>query len=329
MPEPRPGPMTGSQCLPSSCHGRAYFGGWSDQPVIRWRAWWRGTHDEGERGHGGPSPELVEALREFIRTEGSTYLQDPNVTSIGVGYKVRDGKRTNELSIQFTVDTKAKPEALSALDTEPLPKTIEIAGVAVPTDVLERSYQPSFKIVPEATPSDRKVRIDPVRPGVSVGHPSITAGTIGAIVYDTDTGQPCVLSNWHVLHANNGTIGDVVVQPGPHDDNRIDQNQLGPLLRSHLGLAGDGAIAAVEGRELDPRVLDLDTAPVELGEPELGDKVIKCGRTTGVTHGIVRRVDTLVKLDYGLEEGDVNDRLLRDRHRSRASPRRRRGQPRR
>jgi hypothetical protein len=53
-----------------------------------------------------PSDELFAALREFIRTEGSTYLKDPNVTSIGVGYKVRGGKQTKEISIQFTVATK-------------------------------------------------------------------------------------------------------------------------------------------------------------------------------------------------------------------------------
>jgi endonuclease G, mitochondrial len=252
-----------------------------------------------------PSDELFAALREFIRTEGSTYLKDPNVTSIGVGYKVRGGKQTKEISIQFTVATKAEPDVLEALGTEPLPESITVAGVEIPTDVLERTYQVDFKVVPEANPNDRKIRIDPVRPGVSVGHQTITAGTIGVIVYDTETGQPCVLSNWHVLHGNGGRLGDVVVQPGTHDDNRADLNQLGPLLRSHLGVAGDGAIAAVEGRDLDPEILELDVAPEELGDPELGDKVVKSGRTTGVTHGIVRRIDTIAKINYGVPAGVV------------------------
>jgi endonuclease G len=252
-----------------------------------------------------PSEKMSAALREFIRTEGSSYLRDPNVSSIGIGYKVRDGKQTNELSIQFTVNTKATPEALGELDTKELPKSITVAGVEIPTDVIERTYHPDFRVVPEAAPDERKLRIDPVRPGVSAGHQTITAGTIGAIVYDTETGKPCVLSNWHVLQGDDGQLGDIVVQPGPYDDNRTDRNHLGPLLRSYLGIAGDGAIAAVEGRDLDPSIFELDVVPEELGDPELGDKVVKSGRTTGVTHGIVRRVDTIAKINYGDEAGVV------------------------
>ncbi|WP_054048138.1 DNA/RNA non-specific endonuclease [Alloactinosynnema sp. L-07] len=252
-----------------------------------------------------PTDELFAALREFIRTKGSDYLKDPNVSSIGVGYKVRDGKQTKEVSIQFTVAAKAELEALESLDTVALPPSITVGGVEVPTDVLERTYRPDFRVVAEAAANDRKVRLDPIRPGVSVGHPSITCGTVGAIVYDVETGKPCALSNWHVLHGHDGALGDTVVQPGTHDDNRNDRNHLGPLVRSYLGVAGDGAIAAVEGRAIDPSILELDVVPEELGEPELGDKVVKSGRTTGVTHGIVRRVDTLAKINYGGDRGVV------------------------
>ena len=46
--------------------------------------------------------------------------------------------------------------------------------------------------------------------------------------------------------------------------------------------------------------------PTELGEPELDDTVVKSGRTTGVTRGIVRRVDTIAKIDYGGTVGVQN-----------------------
>ncbi|MFV3038102.1 hypothetical protein ACNI5A_33755, partial [Klebsiella pneumoniae] len=36
---------------------------------------------------------------------------------------------------------------------------------------------------------------------------------------------------------------------------------------------------------------------------ELGDPVVKSGRTTGITHGIVQRIDVMVKLDYDVPEG--------------------------
>ncbi|UVS78982.1 DNA/RNA non-specific endonuclease [Actinokineospora sp. UTMC 2448] len=251
--------------------------------------------------------DLSAALRSFVRLRGSDYLRDPNVTSIGIGNKVRGGERTDEVCVQFTVGAKVEPEALGDLATSPLPESIEIAGVSVPTDVVERTYRPAFRVVEASPPEPRKSRMDPVRPGVSIGHPRITCGTVGAVVYDRETGAPYLLSNWHVLHGLDGELGDTVVQPGTHDDNRTEQNAVGVLARSHLGVAGDCAVVSVSGRGIDPSVLDLDVVPSELGDPELGDAVVKSGRTTGVTHGIVRRVDVLAKLDYG---GDIGTREI-------------------
>ncbi|WP_433272031.1 DNA/RNA non-specific endonuclease [Actinosynnema sp. CS-041913] len=242
---------------------------------------------------------LLAALRRFVRAKGAEYLRDDNVSSIGIGYKVENGKPTDEIAIQFTVKQKAAPEALGALNTALLPETITVDGVAVPTDVLERDYKTNFQIVPERASGERKVRLDPVAPGASIGHSSVPAGTVGCIVYDRVDGTPYILSNWHVLHGPDGALGDVIVQPGPHDDNRVDRNRVGTLVRSHLGAAGDCAIATIEDRRFVCEILELGVTAEKIGEPELGDKVVKSGRTTGVTHGIVRRVDAIVKLDYG------------------------------
>ena len=135
--------------------------------------------------------ELAVALRKFIRIKGADYLDDPNVSSVGVGYKHVDGKPTGELAVQFTVNEKvSEPEALEALGTSPLPESITVNGVEVPTDVIERSYEPAFRRVPETATPPRKTRLDPIVPGVSVGHTSVSAGTIGCIVYDVDHHPP-------------------------------------------------------------------------------------------------------------------------------------------
>ncbi|MGY2122391.1 DNA/RNA non-specific endonuclease [Nocardia gipuzkoensis] len=242
---------------------------------------------------------LLGALRTFIRTKGEDFLEDPNISSIGVGYKQVDGKSTGEIAVQFTVNEKvSEPEALEALGTKTIPETVTVDGIEVPTDVLPRKFEPAFKVVGEALAPQRKTRLDPIVPGVSVGHPTSTAGTIGCVVYDRDDGTPYVLSNWHVLHTAEGALGDDVVQPGPRDDNRIDRNRLGRLVRSHLGTAGDCAVAAIENRQFSTEISGLGVTPDRLGEPELGDKVIKSGRTTQITHGIVRRVDVVAKLSY-------------------------------
>lgn len=246
-----------------------------------------------------PTTATPAALRDFVRRHGSDFLADPNITSIGIGHKVVDGRRTDVVCVQFTVAAKVPPEQVEALGSALIPPSVEVESTAVPTDVLERVYAPSYVVVPEAAPDARRTRVDPVVPGVSVAGVAESAGTLGCIVWDTDTGAPHVLSNWHVLQGPGGEIGDEVLQPGPYDDNRVGRNRLGVVTRSYLGIAGDAAIATIEERGFDPTVLDLGVAPTELGEPELDDPVVKSGRTTAVTHGRVSRVDVIVRLDYG------------------------------
>lgn len=252
-----------------------------------------------------PSKEtrLREALRSYVRTHGAGFLRDPNVTSIGVGRKNGDG----EICLVFTVGRKAAPSVLEALGTRELPKRIEIDGFAVATDVVERRYEPSFRIVEAEAADILKTRLDPVVPGASVSHVDGTAGTLGLIVFDGETGAPCILSNWHVLHGPTGEIGDPIVQPGPHDDNNRADNVCGTLLRSHLGAAGDCALARLQGRGFERAIHGLGVIPARIAEVELDDPVVKTGRTTGTTYGIVRRTDVMARIGYG---GAVGDREI-------------------
>ncbi|MFC3124916.1 DNA/RNA non-specific endonuclease [Pseudoroseomonas globiformis] len=248
------------------------------------------------------------ALRRFIRSQGPDYLRQPNVTSIGIGHKVTAGRDTGRLCVQFTVGRKLEPQSLEAERLESLPGSITIDGVEVPTDVLERRYSPAWRLVtPERMAKDvRKQRLDPVRPGCSIAHERGTAGTLGAIVYDLQDGSALGLSNWHVLHGPEGRIGDRIVQPGPFDNNRTERNGAGRLLRSHLGAAGDCAVVRLEERGIAPEIIGLDVAPRQVGQAELGDTVVKSGRTTGVTHGRVARIEVMVRLDYGGATGFRN-----------------------
>jgi len=53
--------------------------------------------------------------------------------------------------------------------------------------------------------------------GVSIGHPDITAGTLGFKVRD-GSGNPYILSNNHVMaNINQASIGDHILQPGAYD----------------------------------------------------------------------------------------------------------------
>ncbi|MGV1754930.1 DNA/RNA non-specific endonuclease [Agrobacterium sp. CG674] len=238
-------------------------------------------------------------LRRHIRAKASDYLKDPNITSVGIGLKNGDGA----VCLQFTVGRKGE-SALESLPTTRIPEMIDVDGTPVPTDVIERSYGPSYTLVTAEQLDLRKQRIDPIRPGVSVAHIAESAGTIGLVVFDRSTGSPCILSNWHVLNGNGGRIGDAIVQPGPYDDNNTALNGTGDLMRSHLGAAGDCALARIRHRDFDRSVYGLDVIPKRMARVSIGDKVIKSGRTTAVTRGIVRRVDVMAKINYGLPAGE-------------------------
>jgi endonuclease G len=127
----------------------------------------------------------------------------------------------------------------------------------------------------------------------------VSAGTLGCLVREDATGEPRLLSNWHVFQGPDGTLGDRIVQPGAFDDNRVADNLCGRLLRSFLGLAGDCAIASVESRGAEETILELGVPVRRLGDPDLGDRVVKSGRTTGVTYGVVTRLHTITKIAYG------------------------------
>jgi endonuclease G len=252
----------------------------------------------GGRAATRPRDALMEKLKQYVRSHADGFLNDPNISSVGIGYKQTAGKETPQLAIQFSVHSKVKPEDVSAEGSTLIPKTLDVDGTTVPTDVIERSYKPSFTTIKPKPKDERRIRADVVSPGISIGSIATTAGTLGTFMRDSQTKQIVILSNWHVLQGSQGKIGDDVVQPGKFDDNRVEKNFVGKLLRSHLGPAGDCAIASMFGRGISNEILELGTLVAKIGEPHLKDRVVKSGRTTGVTYGVVSRLEVNTKMDY-------------------------------
>lgn len=247
--------------------------------------------DGGERAR-------LEHMKRFIRSRGAALLRRPNITSVGIGYKQVNGKTSPEIALQFTVAEKLSQDQLRLQGMAEIPPTITFEGVSMPTDVVQRTFSPSHQLASIRPKPDRKTRMDPLMAGVSIAHHLSTAGTLGAVVLDRTTRAPLLLSNWHVLAGAKARKGDPIVQPGPYDDSDVDANFVGRLLRSHLGVAGDCAVATLEQRRHSAEQYGLDTVIETLARPELGDLVIKSGRTTGVTVGIVSRIDALFRLEY-------------------------------
>ncbi len=149
----------------------------------------------------------------------------------------------------------------------------------------------------------------PIRPGCSIGHFKITAGTLGCFVQDKD-GVLLILSNNHVLaNENRAKRGDAILQPGAIDGGVDPGDRVGGLLRfvrlkPKAANLVDCAVATVdEGIHHLTGIRSLGkVAGLFTGNLKTGLKVAKLGRTTGLTHGAVTAFEldnVVVSYDLG------------------------------
>jgi hypothetical protein len=140
----------------------------------------------------------------------------------------------------------------------------------------------------------------PLRPGVSIGHVGVTAGTLGAFV--TRAGPEgagrhlYALSNYHVLAGSpEARPGDVVLQPGPADGGLAPGDRIGELTQVV-------DLDTLEPSYTDAAIARLDRVPVDFEYPvvgrvvktarALGGEIVgKVGRTTAITRGRVTAIE--------------------------------------
>lgn len=145
-----------------------------------------------------------EIVKQSKETHKATILAKPNVVGVGVGEKVSDGQKTGETCVVVLVRQKIPLAGLSADALVPQ----EVGGVK--TDIIEVGDIRAFQ--------NRTDRWRPAPGGVSIGHYQITAGTLGCVVRDRQSGDRLILSNNHVLaNSNDANPGDPILQPGPAD----------------------------------------------------------------------------------------------------------------
>ena len=207
--------------------------------------------------------------------------QRPEVSGVDVGYKYEDGERTRKLAVRVHVLKKRPRRGLA--ETERVPRHVQ----GVPTDVVEARYRSQGSSAPPAWE-----RHETLRPGVSVGNANTDTGTLGLVVFDNESGAPCILSAWHVLAGPFGAEGDAITQPARMDQGRLPRDIVARLHRFFPpGPWGDAAVAELTGRRPhEASQLSSGVRLARLDVPSLGQVLEKSGRTTGVTRG---RVDGL------------------------------------
>jgi hypothetical protein len=265
------------------------------------------------------SDEFAATAESKASAEGNL-LDRENVVGVAVGYKIKAGEQTDTPSVMVLVSQKMPMELLSKPDA--IPKTVANR----PTDVLEvgilfaggseDALEVQESVAQRVTTQDVDARTlatreRPARPGYSVGHYRITAGTIAAGCYDISPlpGIPpryYILSNNHVLaNSNDANLGDPVLQPGPFDGGALSTDVIGRLSR-FVPIKFDGscnyvdaAIAEVPFNLIDRDIYWIGYPATAAKAAEVGMLLKKTGRTTNFSTGRVTAIGATVNVNYG------------------------------
>jgi hypothetical protein len=225
----------------------------------------------------------------------NSFSVDKNIVGIGIGPKFVGNSIESQEAIKIYVRIKIPKNDLSS--HELIPPEFE----GFPTDVIEIGDVTAF---PTLT-GNRQKKNRPTSCGVSVGHPLITAGTLGCLV--EKNGKTYILSNNHVLaNSNLAAINDKIIQQGSIDGGFSPGENIATLSDfKQLDFTGaandiDAAIAKLDNvTDVDKDVIDIGVVKKKTKNAALYQSVRKHGRTTGHTIGVVNDLSVDIWVNYG------------------------------
>jgi hypothetical protein len=260
--------------------------------------------------------EVDKAVADIQRRAEQSLLSLPNVVGVGVGRKAVAGFDTNEPCLVALVSRKLQVTQLGEADR--IPEFVEYCK----TDVIEVGELAASDAFGAATTPELGERVRPARGGFSVGRSEGAAGSIAGAVIDAECapGSPrryyLLGSNSVLAAANDGKIGDCVLQPSPRDGGRSPQDELGRLAR-FVPLHFDGAPNFVDAALAEVRFTDLDRGVFWIGNPQdrsprvrIGQALQKTGRSSHYTTGAVVGVNVTLNVAYGARTARFEQQIL-------------------
>ena len=243
--------------------------------------------------------EISLDLRRAKASAEKELLELDGVTGVGVGEKITNDKRTGIACIRVYVKKKLPKSKLTKSQTIPA----EINGA--PVDVIEREFvlHPAKIALDDLQAHIDTTRYATITGGTSIGPCRsiggyIFVGTLGLVVEDNDTGDPMMLSNFHVMCVDDGwSIGDTMCQPSRVDGGSCPADTVGELARASLGGQVDAAVARITERDHNCRVTEIGNIAGTANAVD-GEAVRKRGRTTELTYGFVDDISLTVSIDY-------------------------------
>lgn len=238
-------------------------------------------------------PDMLERARPRMRAPARERGRDAVEATVALGVALR-GRRDYKLAIRL--------QRTADKDHPSVERLVRLAQGEV-------DLRYTGRVVKEQAPPWHQGVLRPLRMGGSVGHHSITAGTIGAFV-ELQGGATAILSNNHVLaDENRAAVGDSIYQPGPTDGGtaRHQVASLSNFIRlRRRGNAVDAAAEVIDGIALDHRrIRGIGRLAGLGGMPGIGDEVRKTGRTTGTRRGRVTAIE-LDNLVVAYDTGDLS-----------------------
>lgn len=175
--------------------------------------------------------------------------------------------------------------------------------------IVTGEFRPLVKEGPR-TPLERTGRYRPILGGISIGHPKITAGTLGVLLKDKD-GDVVILSNNHVLACSSSdrkaraSKGDPIIQPGRYDGGLTPKDDVAtlkdwvPIKEGGFNVV-DAAIAKVlPNVQYRNEILGLGQPRGFRYEVKENEWLQKSGRTSELTKGPVYSNNATVSVNYG------------------------------
>lgn len=290
-------------------------------------------------------PEALLKVFDIRQKVAPLMLLRRNVVGVGVGYKIRGQEITDEPSVMISVTQKMDPQSLGPDDLVPshldgvstdVIETGLIRAHTINRRTRQRPVRPGLSVghadssagtLGAFVRKDDKVYLmsnNHVLANLNeahIGDPILQPGPAdGGTLFD----QIAYLASFSRLRFLD-EIGD---EPEPKYDNPL-QEMLSKLAQMFNRLRGgkasgsatgvltqpyntvDAALAQpVEGLALNPSIIDVEGPPTGIIAPALGMRVLKSGRTTGLTTAQIIQVDVTIDVQYDTRVARFTNQIM-------------------
>jgi hypothetical protein len=244
---------------------------------------WKQARDELERKLGGHKARVT----AFAVAKPDVAGRE-NILGFAVGLRYAAKALTGQLAVKVFVREKLPMEQVTSAARVPT----QVAGFDTDVEAIGEVVLHSY--------STRYPR--PVPCGVSVSNIDLPgSGTLGCLVV-LNNGKLCMLSNNHVLANENAAhVGDSIIQPGNAEPVEGPDQVIGALEHfipiQATGNVVDAAVALTSFTMVNPKHVTYQLNPEPL-EPTIGMTVVKDGRTTQSTIGMITDLHVNIAVPY-------------------------------